>query len=107
MIDNIFIQYGKFIEDTPFTRRGDRYIPMPLKLKRTLSDAYDRFGDVVEFTYGHDVDNHIEALAIVHPKDQFSRKIGRTIVVGRIKRMREAHKPYPKPYPSWIYKLER
>lgn len=34
----------------------------------------------IEFTFGIDKKTNISAIAIVHPKDNFSKKIGRTIV---------------------------
>lgn len=73
------------------------------KTVRWITDKYSRCP--VEFTIG--TDGVYKAIALVHPKDNFCRKIGRNIVVGRIKRARGDF-PRRKPYKdkSWVIKIK-
>lgn len=115
--DGIFIDHGIFNpivepgKNNPTNRKGDGFIPLPNKFRSLLMSKFMKFGEAIEFTYGICPDEHVAAIAIVHPKDNFCRKIGCKIVRGRINRMlqrgRFTDKPYNKPYPRWIYKLER
>ena len=43
---------------------------------------------IVEYTVGYDRETKIWAIAIVHPRDNFNRKIGARIVKGRITRIK-------------------
>lgn len=48
----------------------------------------------LEFTFTRDEESNICSIAIVHPKDHFSRKIGNKITTGRIRRMKGDVKKY-------------
>jgi len=92
-------------------RHTAKYIPICLKLQRTIETEfkkrkYETIEDFVEFTYGIDPDTHIEAIAIVSKKDNFNRKIGTKIVVGRIKRMRGDLKREPYLYNPFVCQLK-
>ena len=74
-------------------RRTKKYIPMPLKLRELLqkkaikfnSDVIEfTYGIVIEFTYGIIPDLHVSVLAIVHPLDNFCRRVGYKIVQERL-----------------------
>jgi len=108
MIEGIKLDHGLFTYGydnlSCRTRRGDRYIPIPLKFRELLMKRLIKSDKHIEFSFGISPSDHIGALAIVRPPDQFSRKIGKSIIVGRIKKMREGG--YSKPYPEWIYKLD-
>lgn len=70
-------------------------------------------GLTIPFTLGIDTETGIKALAVVHPEDSFNRKIGATIVRGRIRREKGEllgkkgmiRTPYSKldSVPPWIY----
>ena len=84
-----------------------KYVPLPLRFRNLLHDKQTKWQkEIIEFTVGHAPEAGIWALAIVHPKDNFCKKIGRKIVEGRIKRVIENKKPY-KEYPRTIYILTR
>ena len=88
-----------------YTRRGDKYFPMPLKLRKLLQDKAVKFDmDVVEFTYAFIPELHVGAVAIVHPLDFFCKKVGYKIAMDRIQwivkeriNMRDVN------YKSWAY----
>ena len=76
-MNKIRICHGLWKGSGSFTRRGDRYFPMPLKLRRLLESKAVKFDmDTIEFTYAAIPDLHISVVAIVHPLDFFCRKIG-------------------------------
>jgi len=79
----------------PTCRNTTKIIPdFPTKFYKLIIEKYDKFFfDLVgkdkplEFTFAHDEESGISAIAIVHPLNQFSKEIGNKIVIGRIKRM--------------------
>jgi len=82
------------------------YIPLPLRFRNLLQEKSRKWQtNFLEFTVGRDFENDLLALAIVHPKDNFSRKAGANIVKQRIKRMLDK-KPL-KNIPRTMYKLTR
>lgn len=80
----------------PVCRGSTKIIPnFPTKFYKLIMEKYDKFFlDLVgkdkplEFTFSHDEESGISAIAIVHPLNQFSKEIGNKIVTGRIKRMK-------------------
>lgn len=78
----------------PIYRNTERFITnIPTKLRKYLWKKLKKFhtqllhqNRIFEFTFGIDDETGISAMAVVHPKDQFSRKIGYNIVKGRIMR---------------------
>lgn len=120
MIDNIFITHGIFVlgHDASYERRSffkmirdksnARYIPIPLKFRNLLMDkAFKWMKNRIEFTIARDPDIDVAAVAIVHPLDQFSRKIGRAISTGRLKKARGDFGYTYNELPNTVYKLER
>ena len=112
MNDKIKIMHGIYdpsLHFYPFIRNTNPriIITMSNKMAIYLWDKITKKVKHLEFTFGLDPINNIETIALVHPKDQFNRKLGCKIVIGRIKRMRgEIRKPYD-PIPEYIYKLEK
>lgn len=60
---------------------------VPLKFNRYLLKSYLMFKRNIEFTYGVNKEKKIHAISIVHKRDNFCYKIGRDMVIGRIKRV--------------------
>jgi hypothetical protein len=98
--------------------RKAKYVPLPLKFHVLLLEKCLKWGQgIIEFTYAHDMENEIWTIAIVHPRDNFNRKIGYRIVIGRLERykgerpkmrksgLEEMH--YYKELPQTIYQLKR
>ena len=99
--------HGLWRSSSSWTRRGNNYISMPLKLRKLLQDKAVKFDmDVVEFTYAYIPNLHIGVLAIVHPLDFFCRKVGYKIAMDRItwaEKEREAGRDIN--YKTWAYSL--
>lgn len=65
-------------------------IDIPFEFRKLIASKVLKWkAELVEFTVGHDEEKDNWAIAIVHPKDHFTRKIGYAIVSGRLRRMRE------------------
>lgn len=81
---------------------------MPFKFHYFLAEKWAKFKDKFEksgmpFTVGCDEEAKIWAIAICHPRDMFSLKIGEQIVKGRIERMQgKIRKPY-NPIPPYVF----
>lgn len=103
----IIITQGIYNGDTPYKRDGyfheetRIYLPLPLRFRQLLLEKWLKFNEKygveeIPFTLGRDAEDNIEAIAICHTTfDKFSEKIGESIVIGRIKRMRgDIRKPY-------------
>ena len=105
----MIIIHGLFLIDFryPIYRNSNKKISdFPIKFRNILHYYKSKFEEQkilshdkeLEFTLG--IFDNIYAIAIVHPKDNFSRKIGVSIVKGRISRMMT--KGYDT-LPEWIY----
>lgn len=107
MNDKIHIDHGIFDTCGARTRKGDNYIPLPLRIADYLLEKHFKFNKPIEFTVGSIPDKHIVVAAVCHPLDQFSRKIGVKIVSGRIKRALGEIQGRAKynPTPKWLYIL--
>ena len=115
MINGIKIEQGYYDNSGTMTRRNGHHIPMALKLRVFLANKYVKYSRqnktgkvfVLNFTHGIDPENHIEALSVCHPSDQFSRNDGLKRVINRIHQLRVNSENFDwKKYP-WIYKLEQ
>lgn len=107
------IVHGVYTGEYPFYRNTYRIIPnIPVKFRKLIDKKFDKFwykftkimikkNRRLEFTFGYDENSGISTIAIVHPKDQFTRRIGFDIVKGRFERMRGLMKNrtpyYPRP----------
>ena len=81
----IVIYHGVFVGDTPVTRKRHFYIPMPLKFRELLEKKAKKFDlDIVEFTYAQYPDRFIGVITIVHPLDNFCKKVGYKIIIDRM-----------------------
>jgi hypothetical protein len=79
------------------------HFKIPMYFQLILNEKVEKWKKyILEFTIAHDPENGIWAIAIVHPKDNFSRKIGAKIVLGRLERVKSPTKPY-KITPRTIY----
>lgn len=108
-LEDIKIFHGKFTLLSGQTTMKGKYIPMNLKLVKLLDDKYVFYMNKYEieelrFTLGKLPDEHLEVIAICYPKDNYSRKIGRTIVKNRIKEYLK-NKYNTEKYP-WIWVLK-
>ena len=119
---NFYERNGYFHKETQV------YLSLPVRFRTLLSKKMAKFSikygiKEIFFTLGHDFERGIKAIAICYSKfDDFSEKMGESIVIGRIKRMRgDIRIPYNQDerildkesnptdiikYP-WIYKLEK
>ena len=87
-------------------KNGYKYFPIPLRFKDILLDKAMKWKkDFIEFTVAHDLENEICAIAIVHPKDNFCKKVGYKIVTGRLRRTTDEIKPYVE-LPATVHKLK-
>lgn len=107
-MNKIRIYHGLWRSSCSWTRRGNKYFPMSLKLRKLLQDKAIKFNmDTIEFTYAHIPDLFISVVAIVHPLDFFCRKIGYKIVMDRIiwaKKEVEAGRSID--HKSWAYEFK-
>jgi len=116
MINGIKIEQGYYNGLTgAITRKNGHNIPIAVKLAEFLASKYIKYARqnktkkvfVLDFTHGIDPENHIEALSVCHPSDQFSRNDGLKRVINRIHQLRVNSENFDwKKYP-WIYKLEQ
>ena len=107
--DRLFGKYYNWGELYPLYRNSMKILPnLPVKFRQLIKEKWDKFrSDLLkkdkplEFTFGYDEETEVSAIAIVHPKDYFSRKIGYNIVYGRIKRqngnIKSRYKYHPLP----------
>lgn len=106
-MNKISMIHGLWSNSSSYTRRGNNYFPMPLKLRKLLQDKAVKFDmDVIEFTYAFIPSLHIGVVAIVHPLDFFCRKVGYKIAMDRItwaEKERIAGRDIN--YKSWAYSL--
>ena len=120
---DIKIIHGRLYLGFSIIDKKGNYIPMNLKLQDYLLEKWTSFSfryniKHLRFTFGNFPEEHMEAIAICHPKDNFSRKIGRKIVENRIKEFLKNNIDIDKKIKSkimgkeiykypWIYKLKR
>jgi len=118
----MIITHGQYVTNGEYIRNTDKRLPLPLKFRHLLYNKAQKWSSwatkpypIIDFTVACDPDLDIWAIAIVHPKDNFSRKLGVKIVKGRMERLLRG-KGYDLKaknssgrglkYP-YIYKLER
>lgn len=88
----VYEEVCTYYRDGFFHKETRRYLPVPTKFRDFLNKKAIKFWkkykiNRIPFTIGRDLDKHIDALAILHPKfDKFSERVGESIVLGRIKR---------------------
>ncbi len=90
----IEIQHGIYDSDfgTFIYRNSEKKMELPYEIKRYIIEKhYDwakryPWNRLYEFSIAHDPDFYAWAVTIVHPKAQFKRKTGASIVRGRLKR---------------------
>jgi len=74
---------------------GNATIDIPEFLRKNLIRKLTKFffdtrgKNVYDITIGHDEKNGFWSTALVHPKDQFRRKVGYNIVMGRLMKKKE------------------
>lgn len=68
------------------------YMSLPLKLRNLLKEKGKKFKlKYVEFTYAFDPEQHLGTLSILHPHDNYNKKIGWKIATNRLNEF--THKP--------------
>ena len=107
-MNKIRIYHGLWKNYGSYTRRGNKYFPMPLKLRTLLQNKAVKFDmDTIEFTYAHIPDLIISVVAIVHPLDFFCRKIGYKIAMDRITwAQKEVEAGRSIDHKSWAYEFK-
>lgn len=105
----IGIYHGVYVGGIPVTRKKNHYISMPLKLRKLLEKKAVKFNlDVVEFTFAQYPEKHIAVIAIVHPLDHFTKKVGIKIIDDRMNwAMKERAAGRNINHKSWAYELSR
>lgn len=82
------LQFYREIKNNEFVMENNILL-IPLSLRALLLIKHEEFDKkLIEFTVGYSRVNGYEtwAIAIVHPRDTFSRKVGYNIVRGRIEK---------------------